>query len=416
MTRDREEKRGMSRRGFLKATGMAGVGTAILSSGFSAPVLPAADGPGEGKPNAPALPKRRLGKTGKEVSILCLGGMIDTINNQLLLKQAFNWGVTCWDTAEAYGDGMSEDGMGRWFSRNPGTRKDIYLITKSRRRNGKDLSEDLDKSLQRLKTDYVDLFFLHNLTGADSDTLSDGTREWATAMKKAGKINAFGFSTHSNMEDCLLGASRLDWIDAILFSYNFRLMQTDKMKEAVSACIKADIGLLAMKTQGGGPVKTDSEVELQLAGRFLDRGFTDKQARLKAVWENSAIATICSQMPSLTILMANVAAARNQTQLAQMDLDLFARYARETRHGYCAGCTSICTEALAGQVPVSDVMRYLMYYQDYGERDLARAHFASLPEDVKERMTRIDYGPAERCCPQGLAIADLMRSAAALLV
>ena len=47
------------------------------------------------------MPKRKLGKTGVDVSILCLGGMFDTINNQLLLKQAMKWGVTYWDTAEA---------------------------------------------------------------------------------------------------------------------------------------------------------------------------------------------------------------------------------------------------------------------------------------------------------------------------
>ena len=50
------------------------------------------------------MPKRRLGKTGVDVSILNLGCMIDTINNQLLLKQAVKWGVTFWDTAEHYGD------------------------------------------------------------------------------------------------------------------------------------------------------------------------------------------------------------------------------------------------------------------------------------------------------------------------
>jgi len=104
-------------------------------------------------------------------------------------------------------------------------------------------------------------------------------------MKKAGKFKFFGFSTHTNMEDCLLAAAKTDWIDAIMFSYNFRLMQTQKMKDSLAACANTGIGLVAMKTQGGGPVKTDSEAELQVAGRFLERGFTDKQAKIKAVLE-----------------------------------------------------------------------------------------------------------------------------------
>ena len=104
------------------------------------------------------MPKRKLGKTGVEVSILGLGGMFDTINNQLLLKQAMKWGVTYWDTAEGYGNGLSEEGFGRFFSRNPEARKEIFLVTKLHAKGG-NLTERLDKCLQRLQTNYVDLFF-----------------------------------------------------------------------------------------------------------------------------------------------------------------------------------------------------------------------------------------------------------------
>lgn len=415
VSKEPKDKSCITRRGFLKATGAAGMETVVMSAGLAAPAVLAADNKEGEKTAARPMPKRRLGKTGVEVSVLALGGMFDTLNNQLLLKQAFNWGISYWDTAEGYGGGMSEDGIGRWFSRNPSTRKDIFLVTKSHPEKVSDLSERLDKSLQRLKTDYVDCYFLHGLTGADPDQLGDEVSHWVEATKKAGKIRFFGFSTHSNMEDCLLGASKLAWVDVVMLAYNFRLMQTDRMKEALSACIKADIGLVAMKTQGGGPVKTDSEAELKIAGRFLNRGFTDKQAKLKAVWENPSIASICSQMPNLTVLAANVAAARDQSRLSRTDFELFDEYARQTRHGYCAGCTDICSSAVDGLVPISEVMRYLMYYRDYGERDLARASYAALPDEVKARLARIDFAKAEKSCPQGLAIAELMRSAAGLL-
>jgi uncharacterized protein len=192
-------------------------------------------------------------------------------------------------------------------------------------------------------------------------------------------------------------------------------MDAPKMKEAVAACVASGAGLVAMKTQGGGPVKTDSEAELQMAGRFLERGFTDKQAKLKAVWENPNISCICSQMPSLTILSTNVAAARDFTKMGRSDLDLLDRFAMETCSGYCAGCGHICQAAVGGAVPVNDVMRCLMYYRDYGDRDLAREVYAGLSEEARARLTEVDYAKAERDCPQGMAIARLMREASRVL-
>lgn len=402
-----KDEKGLSRRDFMKTIGLGG----LAATGFEARQALAAQEQGDAASGA--IPKRKLGKTGVEVSALALGGMFDTVNNQLLLRQARNWGVTYWDTAEGYGNGMSEDGFGRFFTRNPDARKDIFLVTKFRPAAPEVMRAGIDNSLKRLCTDQIDLFFLHGLN--DFSEISDGARQWAADMKKAGKFKFFGFSTHQNMEDCLLAAAKTDWIDAIMFSYNFRLMQTPKMKDTIAACAAAGIGLVAMKTQGGGPVKNDSEAELQMAARFLERGFTDKQAKLKAVWEEPHIASICSQMPNLTILASNVAAARDRTSLARGDFEMLARFADETCEGYCAGCGRICREATGGKIPVSDVMRCLMYYRDYGERDLAREVFAAFPEEVRTLLAEVDYTHAEKKCPQGLAIASLMREASELL-
>lgn len=404
---EKERQKGLTRRDFIRTVGLCGVAATALEAAGPA----AAQVAGEGKGGI--MPKRKLGKTGVDVSILSLGGMFDTVNNQLLLRQAYNWGVTYWDTAEGYGNGLSEDGFGRFFTRNPGARKEIFLVTKTRPGAPVKMTESLETSLKKLQTDHVDLFFCHGI-GAVSE-IGDPIREWASQMKATGKVKFFGFSTHTNMEDCLLAASKLNWIDAVMFSYNFRLMQTEKMKQAVAACAASGVGLVAMKTQGGGPVKTDSEAELQVAGKFLDRGFTDKQAKLKAVWENPNIACVCSQMPNLTTLSANVAAARDVTVLSRSDFELLDKFAEETRSGYCAGCGGLCREAVDGVVPVSDVMRCLMYYHDYGDRDLAREVFAGLPEGARMRLAEVDYSRAEKACPQGLAIADLMREASRLL-
>jgi hypothetical protein len=400
---DAKNGSGVTRRNFLKTAGAAGLAAAVPSGA----VLAADAGAG-----AQTMPKRKLGKTGAEVSILSLGGMFDTVNNQLLLKQAHAWGVTYWDTAEGYGNGLSEEGFGRYFSRNPGSRKDIFLVTKFTPKGNPDNTARLEGALKRLQTDYVDLFFIHAIGSIDEMA---PYKQWAADMKKAGKMKFFGFSSHTNMEDCLLGAAKLDWIDAVMVTYNYRLMQTPKMREAMDACVKAGIGVVAMKTQGGGPVKTDSEAELKMAGRFVSKGFTDKQAKLRAVWDEPNIASICSQMPNLTILSANVAAARDKTALARDDVRVFKELAEATRCDYCAGCADICVGAVDGLVPINDVMRAMMYLRDYGEPELAREAFASLPEETRARMLAVDYSGAEKACPQGLAIAQLMREAVTLL-
>lgn len=397
---------GFTRREFVKTVGLAGLAAGAGATGALAAPPPADPG------KAAAMPRRTLGKTGQEVSILNLGCMIDTINNQLLLKQALKWGVTTWDTAEAYGNGLSEEGLGRFFARNPGARQEVFLVTKLVPKGG-DLTPRFHKCLQRLQTDRVDLFFIHSITGIGD--MAPAYQDWAAEMKKAGKIRFFGFSTHTNMEDCLAGAAKLDWIDVIMTTYNFRLMHTPRMRAAMNACAQAGIGLIAMKTQGGGPVKTDSEAELNMAGRFLAKGFTDKQAKLKAVWENPQIASLCSQMPNLTILSANVATARDQTKLAREEFDSLRQYALETACDYCAGCAHICQAAVGGAVPVNEVLRCLMYHRDYREPELARQTFAALPQEVRRRLTAVDYSRAEQACPNHLAIARLMHEAQEIL-
>jgi predicted aldo/keto reductase-like oxidoreductase len=388
-----------SRRKFLKTAGVAGVGSILAP----AKQLFAASGRLE------TIPTRSFGKTGVQVSILSLGGIVDFLSNQLLLKQAVNRGITYWDTAHSYSGGRSERGIGKYFAKYPQDRQKIFLVTKSGAWSIKGMTRDLNDSLERMHTDYVDLFFVHGIRSISA--MDDDIKSWGERAKKEGKIRFFGFSTHSNMEECLLKGARLGWIDGIMMSYNYRLMHSDDMRRAVNACVNAGIGLTAMKTQGGGQVKTHSETELKLAGRFLQKGFTDAQAKLKAVWENPNIASVCSQMPNMTILMSNVAAARDKIKLSARDNELLQRYAKETRSAYCTGCTDICESCVEAEAPIGDVMRYLMYCNSYDDYQRAADSFNKIPQKIRTRLTRLDYLMAERKCPQGLPIAKLMREA-----
>jgi predicted aldo/keto reductase-like oxidoreductase len=398
-----------NRRDFLKKAAAIGLGAAV---GGTALRLPRQASAQIALPKAP-MPRRPFGRSGIKVSTLSLGGMFDILNNRLMLAKALEWGIDYWDTAEGYGGGRSEEGIGRWFARNPNTRKQVFLVTKLSLRRGTDFTSRLEECLKRLHTDYIDLLFVHGISGIDE--MDPGLESWSQAMKKAGKLRLFGFSTHSNMEDCLEGAARLPWIDGIMFTYNYRLMHEPRMKAAVEACYRAGIGLTAMKTQGGGPVKSDSESEIKMAGRFMQKGFTDHQARLMAVWEDKRIASICSQMPNLTIMATNAAAAVDQTRLSQSDRALLAQYARETCSDYCAGCSRLCSEVLGIKVPINDVMRCLMYVHSYQDLTLARSTFEMLPAQTRTLLAQLDFNEAERSCPRNLPIGRMMKEATNLL-
>ncbi|UCF95646.1 MAG: aldo/keto reductase, partial [Desulfobacterales bacterium] len=171
------------------------------------------------------VPQRPFGKTGVMVPILSFGGSLDI--QPLMLRQAMQWGVRYWDTAASYMGGNSETRIGKYLAKYPEDRKKIFLVTKSHARAAGGLSEDLDGSLARMKTDYVDLFCKHAVRKPQD--LDDDLKVWAEKAKAGGKIRLFGFSTHSNMEECMLKAATLGWIDGIMMKYNYRLMHTDRM-------------------------------------------------------------------------------------------------------------------------------------------------------------------------------------------
>ena len=291
----------MSRRDFFKIAGTAAAGSVL------APLKSA-----ETSDQSASMPTRPFGDTGIDVPILSLGGSQHL--PLLLLRAAFLRGVTYWDVANSYMGGNSEKRIGKYIEKYPQDRKKIFLVTKSHAWSTAGMTDDLNDSLERMQTDTVDLFFVHAVSGIDE--LNDETKAWAEKARAAGKIRLFGFSTHSNMAECLLEASKLGWIDGIMMTYNFRLMHTDRMRRAVDACAQAGIGLTAMKTMGGGSIRTGTDSELEMAARFLQEGYSEAQAKLKAVWDNPQIASICSEMPNMTILMANVAAALNQTRIS----------------------------------------------------------------------------------------------------
>lgn len=400
----------ISRRDFFKTTGAAGMGALLSPLAVDARTMEESSGRLLAAGKAP-VPSRPFGKTGVKVSMLALGGMFDISANQLMLRQALNWGVTYWDTADCYHSG-SEAGIGKYFSKYPQDREKVFLVSKSDARDPDGISQLLERSLRRMNTSYLDLYFIHGVRSIDE--LNNKTRRWAEKAKADGKIKFFGFSTHRNMATLLSQAAKLGYIDGIMMTYNFRNMHAPEMKAAVEACTRSGIGLTAMKTQAERSwlhSDQDEKAGSQLMESFIQKGLTEQQAKLKAVWTNPHIAAVCSQMPSMTILKANVAAALDTTQLSSRQMKLFEQHALETADQYCTGCGHICETAVGGRIPVGDIMRYHMYGQSYGHLDWAREEFGKLGPEVRRSMARIDFAAAERCCPQGMPIARLMKKA-----
>ncbi len=405
-------KEGFSRRRFIKTAGAAGLSASLLNLGAlnQANGSTSTSAPGQGM-----VPKRPFGKTGEDVSILSLGGVLKA-SDLLLFRQAFKMGVTYWDTADSYGWGNNEKAIGKYFAKFPEDRQKVFLVTKGSTSNPKKLTKKLDRSLQRMNTSYVDLYFIHYVSSVKKE-LTDDVKVWAQKAKAEGKIRFFGFSAHKNMADSMLAAAKLGWIDGIMMSYNYRLMVQSKMKKAVVACAKAGIGLTAMKTQAAwtanfyASIGSKTDEALNMTDNFLKKGYTAEQAKLKVVWENPNIASICSAMPNMTILQANVAAAMNKNKLSKGDKRRLQQYAQQTAPGYCAGCADICESAVDLDIPISDIMRYSMYHHGYQDRDMARILFKALPAEVKTNILKADYRRAEQHCPHKISIGEVMRRA-----
>lgn len=405
---EKEEKN--SRRTFLKAAGAIGAAPIIASL---APFANAVDKQNSKSIDPTTVPTRPFGKTGVNVSILSLGGVLDT-SDLLIFRQAMKMGVTYWDTADGYGWGKNEKAIGKYFAKFPNDRKKVFIVTKASTSNPNKLTEKLNASLQRMNTSSIDLYFIHHVKDVEAKLKPD-VKAWAEKAKAEGKIRFFGFSTHKNMESCMMAAAKLGWIDGIMMSYNYRLMVKDEMKRAVDACTKAGIGLTAMKTQAAfsanfyASIGSKTDDALNMTESFLKKGFTEEQAKLKVVWDNPNIASICSAMPNMTILQANVAAALNKNKLSLKDKQHFEQYAQKTAGGYCAGCADICESMVDFKVPISDVLRCSMYYHSYGDRDKALALFNALPTGEIENICKTDYTGAEKRCPQNIQIGRVLK-------
>ena len=192
--------RTINRRQLLKTLGLAG---SILALGGPHGLAEAmAPSP---PPAAGDIPRRALGKTGVDVSILCFGGAHwgrreDDAEAIRVLHEAIDAGITFLDNAWEYNGGRSEELMGRALQ---GRRHQVVLMTKvcSHGRDKKVALQQLDDSLRRLKTDYLDLWQIHEVVyddDPDRHFIPGGAAEALLDAKRQGKVRFIGFTGHKD--------------------------------------------------------------------------------------------------------------------------------------------------------------------------------------------------------------------------
>ena len=232
----------MDRRSFFKS-GVFAAGAAAAPAFSSATPWPSPSDAGF-KP----IPKRRLGKTGEELSILGLGGIVITGSTQAVanntVAQAHAAGINYVDVAPSYGDAQQLLGPALKPYRDK-----FFLACKTGKRDKAEAAAALDNSLKLLETDHVDLYQHHAVT-----TLEDvkqimgpgGAQEAFEAARKAGKIRYLGFSAHSE-EAALALLDHFDF-DTVLFPINFVLASRKNFGPRVIARVhEKGAGMLAIK-------------------------------------------------------------------------------------------------------------------------------------------------------------------------
>jgi len=197
---------------------------------------------------APVMPKRTLGRTGVQLSMLGFGGILvrdeeQSTANEMVAK-AYDHGITYFDVAPTYGN--AEDKLGPALE---SCRKNCFLACKTTERSAKGAETELQRSLKKLRTDYFDLYQLHAITTVeDVETAfaADGAMETFLNAKEKGLIRYLGFSAHSE-KAALLAMEYYDF-DTILFPINFAAWYKGEFgPRVVEKAKETDKGILALK-------------------------------------------------------------------------------------------------------------------------------------------------------------------------
>jgi predicted aldo/keto reductase-like oxidoreductase len=398
----------VNRRDFLQ-TGAAAAATAV-SLATTTPGL-AAQAPEAKK--ADVLPRRPLGKTGIDVTILNYGTFRGSGLDRLL-RFVYANGVRYVDTAKSYG---TEPAVGKWLQALPEVRKEVFLVTKDSPHTPSQMPGMLDERLKTLGVDYVDMFFIHALgdhhslddavsIASGKGTLGKEFREAADAIRKSGKAKFIGFSTHHvNRPAIIQAAAEGGIVDAIMVAYVPWLEKDAPLNRALDAAHAKGIGLISMKQVAGNSNILQSVP--QHVPTLKEKGLSPYQGLLHAIWTDERISTCC-------ISMRNVEQVREDSEAARKFEPLKAAEMRQLRDAllaagptFCANCDGSCSRAAGTDAAFGELTRALTYYEHHGCRGEAHKLYASLTEAQRDWSTA-DLEAAREACHNKLDFAKLL--------
>lgn len=391
------------RRRFLRRSAASGAIAALAPS-----LLPAAGRAAENK----TLGYRTLGRTGLRVSDISFGASRLRAGEEDLVRYALERGINYFDSAYGYTGGASEQVLGNVLAE---VRDKVVLVSKvestadwPRER----MMEQLEASLKRLNTDYIDIYLCH----AVNDVKRLESPEWhefIARAKQQGKIRFSGMSGHAGqLIECLDYALDRDMADVILCAYNFG--QDPKFYEEftrsfnfvanqpdlprVLAKAKAkNVGVVAMKTLMGA--------RLNDMRPFETAGGTFAQAAFRWVLSNPDVDALIISMTSRDKIDEFLGAS-GARELASGDLELLQHYAALNGMTYCRHACNDCGGACPYGVQISDVLRTRMYATDYEDLAFARDEYAMIATNAAACLSCTGT-PCRDACSHRIPIADL---------
>ena len=326
-----------------------------------------------------------LGKTGLRVSALGFGGIpiqrIDADGTRKLMHQLMEAGINYIDSARGYT--VSEEYLGYALE---GIRDKFIIATKSMARDKESMARDIEVSLKNFRTDYIDLYQVHNPNAAQLETVCapGGALEALQEAKAAGKIGHIGITLHS--ADVFRQALELDWVETVMFPYNIVETQAEDL---IAACSERNIGFIAMKPLAGGAIEDAS-----IAMRFISR--------------NPNVTVAIPGMAEQKELEQNVASYCDASPLTQQEQDKIDRIRNELGSNFCRRC-GYCAPCTAGiGIPAAFVAEG--YHLRYDLQSYAEARYKASGAPAS---SCVDCGLCEERCPYHLPIRQMLKHVAA---
>ena len=327
---------------------------------------------------------RTLGKTGLTISRMGFGGIpiqrIDAEGTKALMHKLVEAGVNYIDTARGYT--VSEQYLGCALE---GIRDKFVLATKSMARTREAMAADVETSLTNLKTDYIDLYQVHNptLDQLEAVCAPGGALEALNEAKAAGKIGHIGVTAHS--VEVFRRALELDWVETIMFPYNIVETQGEDL---IAECTRKNVGFIDMKPLAGGAIE-------------------DATLALRFICANPNVSVVIPGMAEISELEQNLAAVNNTAPLSDAEIQKMETMRRELGTQFCRRC-NYCAPCTVG-INIPGVFLFQGYLERYGLQDWAKDRYGAL--SVKA-SARIGCGDCEGRCPYNLPIREMMKKAA----